>query len=139
MKEEETFEYIRCEKYRNKCTDHTGNYRGKFTAPRDTYYATFKDFYVYPGADGADWAYKNGTGPLFGGQIATANTKQKTFQAWCNPQGDTCDVDNVAVSREKLPTHIPFSTDTSNCNLELCYNSDEDVIGLNPDYVLWKK
>ncbi len=72
MKEEETFEYLRCEKARDKCTDRSGNYRGKFTAPKDTYYAVFKDFYVYPGADGKVYGYKNGTGPLFGGAASSA-------------------------------------------------------------------
>lgn len=138
MKEEETYERLTCAKSQDKCTDSSGNYRGKTVVGKDFFYIVYKDFYVYPGADGVDWAYKNGTGPLFGGQMAAA-TKQKTFEAWCNPQGDTCDVDNNSVSREKLPAHIPFSTDTSNCNLELCYNSQEDVIGLNPDYYLWKK
>jgi hypothetical protein len=136
--EEETYERLTCAKSQDKCTDSNGNYRGKTVIGKDFFYIVYKDFYVYPGSDGADWAYKNGTGPLFGGQTAGA-AKQKTFQAWCNPEGDTCDVDNISVSREKLPAHIPLSTDISNCNLELCYNSDEDVIGLNPDYYLWKK
>lgn len=28
---------------------------------------------------------------------------------------------------------------TVNCSLEFCYNDDQDVIGLNPEYYLWKK
>ncbi|MDM9586906.1 hypothetical protein [Pseudomonas asiatica] len=155
MKEEETFEYIRCSKALNKCTDRAENYRGNFTAPRDTYYAIFKDFYVYPGADGKDYAYKTGTGPLFGGpaaggtktppkkQLTATPTSKGTYDVWCDPQDDSCSITidggDDMVSRQRLPAYIPMASTTNNCTLEFCYNSNQDVIGLNPDYYLWKK
>lgn len=154
MKEEETFEYIRCAKAQDKCTDRDGNYRGKFTAPGDTYYAIFKDFYVYPGTDGKDYAYKTGTGPLFGGAAATSAATQPaasltatptakgTYDVWCDPQSDSCEITidggDDMVSRERLPVYVPMASVTNNCTLEFCYNSSQDVIGLNPGYHLWK-
>lgn len=72
MQEEETYERLKCAKNQHKCTDSSGNYRGKTVISSDFFYIVYKDFYVYPGSDGADWAYKNGTGPLFGGAVSSA-------------------------------------------------------------------
>ncbi|HBO5770283.1 TPA: hypothetical protein L4599_002754, partial [Pseudomonas aeruginosa] len=156
MKEEETFEYLRCSKAQDKCTDSDKNYRGKFTAPKDAFYAVFKDFYVYPGTDGKDYAYKTGTGPLFGGsaaggsagksapsQLTATPTANGTYDVWCDPQGDSCSITidggDDMVSRERLPVYVPMAKAANNCTLEFCYNSNQDLIGLNPEYHLWKK
>lgn len=156
MKEEETYERLTCVKSQDKCTDSSGNYRGKTVVGKDFFYIVYKDFYVYPGADGVDWAYKNGTGPLFGGALAkttvvaptTASVKATpssdgTYDVWCDPVGDACNITidggSDAIARDRLPEYMPMAKDTSNCNLEFCSNSNEDVIGLNPGYELWKK
>ncbi len=162
MQEERTFDLIECNS--SKCVDGGKNYRGKTNlfalgknnSNRSLKFMAFKDYYIYPGADGADYGYKNGTGPLFGGAMAkttvvapaTASLKatpssEGTYDVWCDPVGDACNITidggSDAIARDRLPEYMPMAKDTSNCNLEFCSNSDEDVIGLNPDYDLWKK
>lgn len=156
MQQEPSFEVITCIRISDKCIDNDRNYRGKSITGRDVKYVAFKDFYIYPGGDGKDWAYKNGTGPLFGGApagnavVAPATTSVKatptatgTYDIWCDPQGDSCDLTidggSDQVSRARLPVYVPLASDTSNCSMEFCYNPKQDVIGLNPDYHLWKK
>lgn len=73
MQQEPSFEIVTCIKISDKCIDNDRNYRGKSITGRDVKYVVFKDFYIYPGDDGKDWAYKNGTGPLFGGAPASAS------------------------------------------------------------------
>jgi len=72
MQREPSFEIITCIGISDKCIDKDRNYRGKSVTGRDIKYVVFKDFYIYPGGDGTDWAYKNGTGPLFGGAVSSA-------------------------------------------------------------------
>ena len=156
MQQESSFEIVTCIRISDKCIDNDRNYRGKSITGRDVKYVVFKDFYIYPGGDGKDWAYKNGTGPLFGGApagnsvVAPATSSVKatptatgTYDIWCDPQGDSCDLTidggSDQVSRARLPVYVPLASDTSNCTMEFCYNSKQDVIGLNPTYHLWKK
>lgn len=156
MQQEPSFEIVTCIRISDKCIDNDRNYRGKSITGRDVKYVVFKDFYIYPGDDGKDWAYKNGTGPLFGGAsagnavVAPATSSVKatptangTYDIWCDPQGDSCDLTidggSDQVSRARLPVYVPLASDTSNCTMEFCYDSKQDVIGLNPDYHLWKK
>ncbi|WP_282397111.1 hypothetical protein [Pseudomonas sp. PS01298] len=156
MQQESSFEIITCIGISDKCIDNDRNYRGKSATGRDIKYVVFKDFYVYPGGDGTDWAYKNGTGPLFGGAVSSAPviapaitsvkatpTASGTYDIWCDPQGDSCDLTidggSDMVSRDRLPVYVPIASDTGNCSMEFCYNSNQDVVGLNPDYHLWKK
>lgn len=156
MREESTIELVTCIPQLEKCIDNSRNYRGKSNTEKDMKYVVYLDFYIHPGADGTDWAYKNGTGPLFGGAPAGTNvvaplttsvkatpTANGTYDIWCDPQGDSCDLTidggSDMVSRDRLPVYVPMASDTSNCSMEFCYNSKQDVIGLNPGYALWKK
>ena len=156
MQEETTYELVYCRPRKDKCFDDADTYRGKSVQTKDSRYVVFKDFYVYPGADGTVWAYRNGTGPLFGGASAKTSVVAPTtvsvkatpladgsYDVWCNPVGDACNITidggSDSVGRDRLPVYMPIAKDTSNCNLEFCYNSKEDVIGLNPGYELWKK
>lgn len=156
MREEPTIEVVTCIPQLGKCIDNSRNYRGKSKNEKDLKYIVYLDFYIYPGADGTDWAYKNGTGPLFGGAIAGNNvikpmttlveataTANGTYDIWCDPQSDSCDLTidggSDQVSRARLPVYVPMATKVDNCSMEFCYNSNEDVIGLNPEYALWKK
>lgn len=140
MKEETTYELVYCRPRKDLCFDDMDNYRGKSVQTKDSRYVVFKDYYVYPAADGSDWAYKNGTGPLFGGALAantptpTIKATHKTFDVWCNPVGDNCVLNTKPIARARLKAHVPLADDTSNCSLEFCYNDNDDVIGLNPDY-----
>ena len=61
MQQEPSFEIVTCIGISDKCIDNDRNYRGKSITGRDVKYVVFKDFYIYPGGDGKDWAYKNGT------------------------------------------------------------------------------
>lgn len=156
MQQEPSFEIITCIRILDKCIDNDRNYRGKSITGRDVKYVAFKDFYIYPGGDGKDWAYKNGTGPLFGGApagnvvgapatstVKATATATGTYDIWCDPQGNSCDLTidggSDMVNRDRLPVYVPMASDTSNCSMEFCYNSKQDVIGLNPGYALWKK
>lgn len=156
MQQESSFEILTCIHTLDKCIDNDRNYRGKSGSGKDVKYVAFKDFYIYPGSDGKDWAYKNGTGPLFGepqagntvqlpatSSVKATATVKGTYDIWCDPQGDTCDLTidggSDQVSRERLPVYVPVASDTKNCSMEFCYNSTQDVIGLNPAYPLWKK
>ncbi|HHM9419864.1 TPA: hypothetical protein ACRMDH_003937 [Pseudomonas aeruginosa] len=138
MQEEDTYDLLRCDVRLGKCTDRSKNYRGKVTATKDSYYIAFKDFYVHPGTDGKEYAYRTGTGPLFGGTAASSQSKPPSndvaFDIWCNPQGDYCDYQNQQLTRAQLPQFIPVAKNTSDCMLEFCYNAKTEVIGLNPDY-----
>lgn len=69
---------------------------------------------------------------------------QKTYTLWCNPRGDFCDyTDDEGIDyrlrREELPEYIPIATDTSDCYMEVCHNTDMEVIGLNPNYHLFRQ
>lgn len=144
MRQERTFDLVTCYVQAGKCVDQARNYRGKAVGVESQAFAIYKDFYVYPGSDGKNYAYKNGTGPLFGGQPAGGQAQptsaSKVFDIWCNPQGDTCDYQNQQLTRNQLPQHIPQASDTSNCISEFCYATNgSDVIGLNPDYYIWSK
>jgi hypothetical protein len=156
MREEPTIEVVTCIPQLGKCIDNSRNYRGKSKTEKDLKYVVYLDFYISPGADGTDWAYKNGTGPLFGGAIAGNNaikpmttsvkataTANGTYDIWCDPQSDSCDLTidggSDQVSRARLPVYVPMATIVDNCSMEFCYNSNQDVIGLNPEYALWKK
>lgn len=81
MQQEPSFEIVTCIKISDKCIDSYRNYRGKSITGRDIKYVAFKDFYIYPGSDGKDWAYKNGTGPLFGGAPAIASVEAAPDEA----------------------------------------------------------
>ena len=71
MREETTFDQVVCAPLIGKCVDNDRNYRGKSGLGQDIKYVVYKDFYIWPGPDGADWAYKNETGPLFRNRIAS--------------------------------------------------------------------
>lgn len=144
MQEESTVELVYCRPRKDKCFDDAGAYRGKSVNKVDSRYVLFKDYYVYPGPDGTDWAFKNGTGPLFGGVVKvnnvapTAISKNGTYDVWCNPVGDTCNitttVGDLEVTRDKLPTYMAVAKGGLYCSLEFCYDNNNDIIGLNPDY-----
>lgn len=126
---------------RGKCVNQAKEEFG-FTGRNETLvqYLIGYDYYLYPGNDGKDWAYLRGTGPLFGEAVQTAavvSSAEKTFEIWCNPQGDTCDTELGEFYRQDLAKHFPMA-DIYNpdvwCDMEVCYNPQEKVVGLNPDY-----
>ena len=58
---------------------------------------------------------------------------------WCDPKGDTCDLNDRVVQRKDLPEFVNKALNADNCVREFCYNQSQDVIGLNPEYMLWSK
>ncbi len=117
-------------------------------------------------ATGEVYAYRKGTGPMatsfqithiendhnafynHAGVVAANDTTSQatggqTFDLWCNPRGDFCnytDADGVEyrLDRDELPNYIPIAEDTRDCNMEVCYDDNMDVIGLNPEYYLFR-
>jgi len=92
-------------------------------------------------------AHRRGTGPMaeqypryyvqrWDGQAQQAST-QKTYDLWCNPRGEYCtftlDGTEYRTTREELPLYIPMA-DGGDCMIEVCYNDNGDVIGLNPNH-----
>lgn len=143
MREETTFDQVVCSPQLGKCVDNDRNYRGKSGLGQDIKYVVFKDFYIWPGPDGADWAYKNETGPLFRNGIASPPASPEGYgdvvDVWCDPKGDTCDLNDRVVQRKDLPEFVNKALNADNCVREFCYNQSQDVIGLNPEYMLWSK
>lgn len=83
-------------------------------------------------------------GPL--GRLGPSEVQQyskKIYDIWCDPEGDNCYLTTTTggrkLSRERLRAHIPMADQSAYCSLEFCYNDTDDVIGLNPEYALWKK
>lgn len=56
-----------------------------------------------------------------------------TYQVWCNPQADVCDLGGREYARDQLRLYIPV-TYSDNCSMEFCYDKDMNVVGLNNDY-----
>lgn len=62
-----------------------------------------------------------------------------TYDIWCPPQEDTCiyttlNEKSQRIYREDLPYVFPTIHGGTNCFREFCFDSQENVIGLNPDY-----
>ena len=78
--------------------------------------------------------------------IATVYGRQRdlTYVVYCPPHSDECIVTLNGVltpmSRVEFPRHIPIASKANSyfCYLEFCYNADLDIIGLNPNYHLWR-
>lgn len=58
---------------------------------------------------------------------------QVVYDVWCNPQADVCDLGSKEVTRHDLPKYMPVRM-TNNCIIEFCYDDQENIVGLNPDY-----
>ena len=83
-------------------------------------------------------------GPLGRLGPSEVQVSKKVYQIWCDPEGDNCYLTTTAsgirkLARERLRAHIPMAEQSDYCSLEFCYNVTDDVIGLNPEYALWKK
>jgi hypothetical protein len=81
---------------------------------------------------------------VIGDSFAGEPVDHPVYDLWCNQQSDLCTFTDdegtlYKLGREYLPYHIPMSPDTLECMLEVCYNDDGDIIGLNPDYHLFNK
>lgn len=143
LREETTFDLVACIAKTGKCVDGDRNYRGKSGHKEDIKYVVYKDFYIWPGSDGSDWAYKNETGPLFRNGTASPPASPEGYgdvvDVWCDPKGDTCDINDQKVARKDLPKFVRKAMNADNCTREFCYNDKQDVIGLNPEYMLWSK
>lgn len=93
--------------------------------------------------DGVVSAYRRGRGPLATQypepmiynefHYKKAVDQEISYQVWCNPKADVCDLGGKEVTRDQLPQYIPIVF-TDNCALEFCYDKDMNVMGLNPDY-----
>ena len=124
------------------CQTYKREYMGR--SPHDRRYNIHKKYYIGPGADGKDWAYLRGTGPEYDNFIAgsakvtaEAPATAGVFDIWCNPQGDLCETDKGKFSRKELPKHFPMADPAEVdiwCDMEVCYNPKNKIVGLNPDY-----
>lgn len=57
-----------------------------------------------------------------------------TYQVWCNPKADVCDLGGREVARPQLRLYIPEKF-TDNCIEEFCYDKGLNVVGLNSDFL----
>jgi hypothetical protein len=99
--------------------------------------------YYLVNENGAVSAYRRGRGPMATQypepmiynefHYTKAVDQEITYQVWCNPQADVCDLGGKEVTREQLTQYIPLMH-AENCALEFCYDNDMNVIGLNADY-----
>jgi len=76
------------------------------------------------------------------GSSMSGGQTDETYDLWCDPRGDYCyyttdDGTGYELTREELTTYIPIAQDTSDCDMEVCYDADMNVIGLNPQYHLY--
>ena len=68
----------------------------------------------------------------------------QTYDVVCPKRDNRCDYKTGkrthVIERASLPRFIPLyrGAETQRCLLEFCYNEDQSVIGLNPEYHLWK-
>lgn len=137
-------DYVQCFSTGN-CIDQDGTYRGSHHTPdKAKYYNIYRDWYLMSGDDGYTYAYPLGEGPAFGKSAdvfnpleGTTSADPEVFDVWCNPLADVCSYGGDDFGRDALPDYFPMATDTSNCILEFCVNSDDQVVGLNPSYHLW--
>lgn len=77
------------------------------------------------------------------GPSMTGGYNDGTYDLWCDPRGDYChytadDGSEYKLTRDELLDYIPLAVDTSDCMMEVCYDTDMEVIGLNPDYHLFR-
>ncbi len=68
--------------------------------------------------------------------------KEKTYEVVCPAFSDWCVLVKgdtaIKLTRDQLPEFIPISYEVERCHIEFCVNADMDVIGLNPNYFLWR-
>lgn len=98
------------------------------------FYITIPVDYYLKMIDGVLHAVRQGV------DVSSSKTSEK-LDIWCDPQGDTCSTPKGELSREALPKHFKFAdaNDSSlDCMQELCYNQNQDVVGLNPNYSLYQ-
>lgn len=139
------------------CVDKNRNMIGRATNSTSAFQVGILEGYylVMDGQQGT--AHRFGTGPLaqefppytvlaYNYQTVsntTASSDPSVYDLWCDPQGDYCyyttnDGSEYQLTRDELLDYIPIAQDTSDCMMEVCYNADMDVIGLNPDYHLFR-
>lgn len=65
-----------------------------------------------------------------------------TFEVVCPAFDDYCvlikDGKTYRLKRRQLPEHLPIVRDHARCHIEFCVNADMEVIGLNPNYYMWR-
>lgn len=101
-------------------------------------------YYLYNDNKTGLWAYKRGFGPkadqyppyaIFKEPVQkmSSNTRSDTYDVWCSPQLDTCDLNGKQVNRSELSKLIPKVT-SEWCDNEFCYATEffEGVVGINP-------
>ncbi|POA48296.1 hypothetical protein C1893_10565 [Pseudomonas sp. MPR-ANC1] len=66
-------------------------------------------------------------------ETSPSSTPGRIYQLWCDPQSDYCDLEGKQILRKDLPKYVPFGG-SDDCMLEICVNSNQEVVGLNPEY-----
>lgn len=115
------------------CSDTAGIPRGEVVIDSRFYITIPVDYYLKE-IDGAIYAVRQGAN-------VSSSAATETLDIWCDPQGDTCTTPKGELSREELPKHFKFadiSAQGVDCMQELCYNQNQDVVGLNPEYSLYQ-
>lgn len=126
-----TWVFVNC--IQNVCRDTDGNPRGHADIDH-RFNVAIPPEYVLANINGAIYAVRN-TG------ADTSPAVSEKLDIWCDPQGDTCTTPKGELSREELPKHFKFADVNSqgiDCMQELCYNQNQDVVGLNPEYSLYQ-
>lgn len=106
-------------------------------------------WYVIISQDNTVTMHRRGTGPK-GDQltqyVVLSEQNQRrttgatdTYNVYCSPQSDTClytdgQGQDYDIPRDELNTIIPYAENTQDCIRTFCYNANQDVIGLNPNW-----
>jgi|AntDeeMinimDraft_5_1070356.scaffolds.fasta_scaffold17255_3 hypothetical protein len=76
-------------------------------------------------------------------RYAYGNEPLPTHEVVCPAFSDWCvymkDGEALKLRREDLPEYIPIIYPLYTCHIEFCVNVDMEVIGLNPNYFLWRR
>ena len=115
------------------CSDTENNPRGEENFNPSFRFMIHREYYLKIIGDDV-YAVRFGTAP-------TSAVETEVLDIWCDPQGDTCTTPKGELSREELPKHFKFadvSAQGVDCMQELCYNQNQDVVGLNPEYSLYQ-
>lgn len=126
-----TWVVVRC--IQGICSDMNNNPRGEVVVDERFFFTVPVDYYLKM-IDGGVYAVRIGA-------PASSSKASETLDIWCNPLGDTCSTPKGELSREALPKHFKFADandSTLDCMEELCYNQNQDVVGLNPNYSLYQ-
>jgi len=126
-----TWVVVRC--VQGICSDMNDNPRGEVVIDSRFLITIPVDYYLKD-IGGSIFAVRQGV-------TVSGSKASETLDIWCNPLGDTCSTPKGELSREALPKHFKFADandSTLNCPDELCYNQNQDVVGLNPNYSLYQ-